>query len=248
MQHDPGDIDPAPDAPAPPRKSTRLAVTWLRENSASWDRARFRAVIDAPLGPDLARTIAHRRAVLRLHAPAPLPGHYGKEAVTAQTLAIPPAYGTVLHNLARSIDARLIVEDGAGFGISSMYLAAAARQAMGGTLISFEIGDHAHHAAASVALIDPGARVVQGDFAGFSRHLSGSARIDMAFVDAVHDCDSILRSCRSLSGWMAPRSMIVVDDLSHSPSARDGFRTLMRMEQHDFVCLVNQRLGVLIRG
>lgn len=259
MDQTPGDttLPETPDAPAPKPGAGRFAVTYLRETSDAWDRARFRKVIETRADPAEFAAIANRRAVLRHYAPRPLHGSYGGHAhpgregpgmVTSDTLAISPAYGAVLYNLARSINARLMVEDGAGFGISSMYLALAAQQAEGGTLLSFEISDYAQLAQASVALVDPGSRVIHGDFAGFPRHLSGGAQIGLAFIDAMHDKDAMLRSFKSLIGWMAPTSMIVVDDLSYSESAREGFRAMMRMEHHDFVCIVNKRFGVLIKG
>ena len=238
---------------APSGKPMPLKVTYLRENSANWDRSRFRKHLDAaPNSPALAE-IAHRRNALRSLAPHPLHQSYqapnrSPARVTPDLLAISPAYGAVLFNLARSIEARLILEDGAGFGISSMYLAAAARQAGGGMLLSFEISDYATHAQASVNLVDPGSRVIKGSFAGFPAHLSGAAQVDFAFIDSMHDKVSMLRSFRSLIGWMAPQSIIVVDDLSYSDSAREGFRCMMRMGHHDFVAIVNNRFGVLIRG
>lgn len=244
-------------APRPKPAKSHLAVTYLRESSPVWNRARLRKVIETPADPETTGVIAHRRAVLRHYAPQVLHNSYGGQAhpgregaglVSSDTLSISPAYGAVLYNLARSIDARLIVEDGAGFGISSMYLAAAARETQGGTLLSFEISGYAALAQASVNLVDPASRVIQGDFTNFNRHLSGTAQISFAFIDAVHEKDSMLRSFKSLIGWMAPKSMIVVDDLSYSESAREAFRTMIRMELYDFVCIVNNRFGVLIRG
>lgn len=242
--------------PAVARKN-RFTVTYLRENSPSWNRTRFRSVLEAEIEPEIQAEIGRRRTVLRNYAPTPLHHSYickshagrdGPRLVTSDILAISPAYGVVLYNLARSIEAGLILEAGAGFGISSMYLAAAARRAAGGTLLSFEISNYAAIAQASVNLIDPGSRVIEGDFACFSSYLVGATEVDLAFIDAVHEKDAMLRSFRSLIGWMARRSMIIVDDLSYSESSREAFRYMMRMEYHDFVCIVNQRFGVLIKG
>lgn len=256
----PADADPAPEENGQtegPTEGGRFTVTYLRESSPHWNRARFRKVLEAPIEPADLAEIGRRRIALRSYAPQPLHESYagrhhaGADAegqVTADLLSVSPAYGAVLYNLARSIDAKLLVENGAGFGISSMYLAAAARRAEGGTLLSFEISDYARIAQASVNLVDPGSRVVQGDFACFPGHLAGTAAIDLAFIDAMHDRDSMLRAFKSLIGWMAPQSIIIVDDLYYSESSREGFRCMMRMELHDFVCIVNKRFGVLIRG
>lgn len=234
----------------------RLPVTYLREKSSTWDRVRFREVLETEIDPDTLGEITHRRIALRNFAPWRLHEAYDGNAhsghppiaVTSDIVSISPAYGAVLYNLARSVNAKLILEDGAGFGISSMYLAAAAREEQGGILLSFEISNYSQLAQASVNLVDPGSRVVQDDFACFPSHLAGAAQVDFAFIDAMHEKDSMLRSFKSLSGWMSPQSIIVVDDLSYSESARDGFKAMMRMEQHNFVCIVNQRFGVLIRG
>lgn len=236
--------------------SAKMKVTFLRETSTTWDRSRFRKVIERKINPDILKLIAHRRAVLRHFAPQQLHPSYrerqhvgASQLVTADTLAISPAYGAVLYNLAHEAKPRLILEDGAGFGISSMYLASALRRQEGDSLLSFEISpNYAGIAQASVNLIDSSSRVLQEDFASFPQHLAGLAQVGFAFVDAVHERDSMLRSFKTLMGWMAPKSMIVVDDLSYSESAREGFRAMMRMEHHDFVCIVNQRLGILIKG
>ncbi|WP_051416305.1 class I SAM-dependent methyltransferase [Paracoccus sp. J55] len=257
QSHKEGEPAPTPVAAPAGAGESRFAVTYLRENSPTWDRARFRAVLGGEIEPETQAEIGRRRTALRNYAPSPLHRSYGGKShagregpglVTSDILAISPAYGAVLYNLARSIEAGLILEAGAGFGISSMYLAAAARRAEGGTLLSFEISDYAAIAQASVNLIDPGSRVVQGDFACFPSYLAGAAEVDLAFIDAVHEKDAMLRSFRSLIGWMARRSMIIVDDLSYSESSREAFRCMMRMEHHDFVCIVNRRFGVLIKG
>lgn len=259
MMTQPEDAESTPEETVPQQASPeapRFAVTYLREKSQGWNRARFRKVLEAQVDPAELVEIGRRRIALRNYAPSPLHASYagqyhsggGPEGqVTADLLSVSPAYGAVLYNLARSIDAKLLVENGAGFGISSMYLAAAARKAEGGTLLSFEISDYAQIAQASVALVDPGSRVVQGNFSCFPAHLAGAAEIDLAFIDAMHDKDNILRAFKSLIGWMAPQSIIIVDDVYYSESSREGFRNMMRMELHDFVCIVNKRFGVLIK-
>ncbi|MER9656852.1 O-methyltransferase [Mesorhizobium sp. M0152] len=53
-------------------------------------------------------------------------------------LAVSPETGTLLYMLARSSGARVIIEFGTSFGISSLYLAAALRDNGGGRLITTE--------------------------------------------------------------------------------------------------------------
>ncbi|MBZ9813429.1 O-methyltransferase [Mesorhizobium sp. CA7] len=53
-------------------------------------------------------------------------------------LAVSPETGTLLYMLARSTGARIIVEFGTSFGISTLYLAAALRDNGGGRLITTE--------------------------------------------------------------------------------------------------------------
>ncbi|TGR90003.1 O-methyltransferase, partial [bacterium M00.F.Ca.ET.191.01.1.1] len=51
-------------------------------------------------------------------------------------LAVSPETGTLLYMLARSSGARVIIEFGTSFGISTLYLAAALRDNGGGRLIT----------------------------------------------------------------------------------------------------------------
>ncbi|RUT81439.1 O-methyltransferase, partial [Mesorhizobium sp. USDA-HM6] len=53
-------------------------------------------------------------------------------------LAVSPETGTLLYMLARSSGARVIIEFGTSFGISTLYLAAALRDNGGGRLITTE--------------------------------------------------------------------------------------------------------------
>ena len=240
----------------PPRKSPSggqrvLPVVYVTETSATWDRARFRRTIDAPSrNPAIAR-IARRREELAGLGEQKLHGSYNPDTtkdmggiVSPRMISIPPRYGTAIYMLATEMKARRILEAGAGFGISSMYLAAAARNA-GGSLTAFEIAPYATQAQASVAEVCDRSQVIRADFDTFATHLPGRDGIDFAFIDARHDADSILRSYKAVLGWLRPRAMIVIDDMWYSASSRLAWQEIVRRNDFGFAAIVNRRLAVL---
>lgn len=98
-------------------------------------------------------------------------------------LAVSPAEGRLLYLLARGVRATSIVEFGASFGISTIYLAAAARD-NGGRLITTEVHP-AKCAAARETLADAGLSEVSTVLEGDAREtLPGvAAGFDFAFLD-----------------------------------------------------------------
>ncbi len=229
----------------------KFDVFFNRCRSERWSRSKFiDAIHGSPKNP-LLPEISRRRSELNDMPAQNLHSSYqaksgggGPKSVRSKIISLPPSYGKVLYLLASMSKAHLLVEAGSGFGVSSMYLAAAARSC-GGILFSFEIAQYADIARDSVSLICPKSRVINADFNYFNSHLSADSNVDFAFIDAKHDADSILRGHKNLKGWLSSKAMIVVDDISYSESSKYAWRKLVRDEEFGFAASVNGRLGVL---
>ncbi|TPO11291.1 O-methyltransferase [Mesorhizobium sp. B1-1-5] len=97
--------------------------------------ARLFKEADAATSPAIARYSREERTRL-LHSKIEYREFYG--SLKDLWLAVSPETGTLLYMLARSTGARIIVEFGTSFGISTLYLAAALRDNGGGRLITTE--------------------------------------------------------------------------------------------------------------
>ncbi|MBZ9844482.1 O-methyltransferase [Mesorhizobium sp. CA5] len=97
--------------------------------------ARLFKEADAATSPAIARYSREERTRL-LHSKTEYRQFYG--SLKNLWLAVSPETGTLLYMLARSTGARIIVEFGTSFGISTLYLAAALRDNDGGRLITTE--------------------------------------------------------------------------------------------------------------
>ncbi|TPM01191.1 O-methyltransferase [Mesorhizobium sp. B2-3-11] len=97
--------------------------------------ARLFEEANAATSPAMARYSHEERARL-LNSKTEYREFYG--SIKDLWLAVSPETGTLLYMLARSTGARIIVEFGTSFGISTLYLAAALRDNGGGRLITTE--------------------------------------------------------------------------------------------------------------
>lgn len=239
------------------KDATPHSVVVIRDASEHWTAKSFKDCVEArPKNPLLER-IAKRRQQLSKIAPRPLDQSYsgslvktsgaGANMVHPKTISLPPAYGQIIYMLCSRHKARLILEGGAGFGISTMYLSAAANNVSGGKVVSFEIAQYADVAQRSADMMAGNAHVYRDDFLNFHLHIDAKSVIDFAFIDSRHDEDAIVRSIKTLSGWLSERGMIVIDDINYSESSRNGFNAVIQSETFSFVALINTRLGVLAK-
>lgn len=97
--------------------------------------ARLFKEADAATSPAFAG-FSHEDQARLLHSKTEYVDFYGR--LKDLWLAVSPETGTLLYMLARSSGARIIIEFGTSFGISTLYLAAALRDNGGGHLITTE--------------------------------------------------------------------------------------------------------------
>jgi len=232
--------------------STPLRLVVERNHSTTWDIPSLRRLLNrTPINPQLEIIQNRRRELARL-SPRALHDSYSKELtkenggkVTPRQISLPPRYGKILYMLASRSHAKVILEAGSGFGISSMYLALAA-QNTGGKLLSYEIASYARIAAASVKLVSDTAEIHNADFDGFGMSIDATCLVDFCFIDARHEDNSLVRSFRNIRGWMSDHSMIVVDDIGYSGDSRAGWQHIAEAgTEFGFVATINDRFGLM---
>lgn len=132
-------------------------------------------------------------------------------------LAVSPETGTLLYMLARSTQARSIIEFGASFGISTLHLAAALRDNGGGRLITTEF-EPSKVALASGHLLEAGladlVELRQGD-ALQTLAADLPERIDLVLLDGAKALYSDILAL--LESRLRPGSLIVADNADHCP-------------------------------
>ncbi|MHA7119592.1 O-methyltransferase [Achromobacter xylosoxidans] len=132
-------------------------------------------------------------------------------------LAVSPETGTLLYMLARSTQARSIIEFGASFGISTLHLAAALRDNGGGRLITTEF-EPSKVALASGHLLEAGladlVELRQGD-ALQTLAADLPERIDLVLLDGAKALYSDILAL--LESRLRPGALIVADNADYCP-------------------------------
>ncbi|WP_323766840.1 O-methyltransferase [Marinovum sp.] len=132
-------------------------------------------------------------------------------------LAVSPDEGRLLYILARAIKAGRIVEFGASYGISSLYLAAAARD-NAGTLITTEVHPDkcaALRATFAATELADAITLLEGDARETLRPVSGP--IDMLFLDGWKS--AYLPIFELLRPSLRAGALIVADNCTHAAAA-----------------------------
>jgi predicted O-methyltransferase YrrM len=127
-------------------------------------------------------------------------------------LPVSRAQGNMLYLVARSIEARRIVEFGTSFGVSTIYLAAAIKDIGGGVVVGSEI-EPTKHAKAEEHLREAGllehTDVRLGD--ALETLASVEAPIDMVLLDGWKD--GYLRILKLLTPKLRPRAVVLADNI-----------------------------------
>lgn len=141
-------------------------------------------------------------------------------------------YSTIYFRLASAFHAGTIVELGTSFGINTLYLA----QTPGATVTTFE-GAPAIADIAGLTFEFAGSRnirLVVGDIdKTLPDFLQYTRRVDFAFIDANHRYGPTLRYFGWLLSKVHERSVMIVDDIYHSPEMARAWK---EMKRHRLVC------------
>jgi predicted O-methyltransferase YrrM len=180
------------------------------------------------LAPEVARTLdrLHRSArvdLLRIALIAPLvvPDFFGlrrsddarlSHRMRSTYLPVSRSQGQMLYLVARSIEAKRIVEFGTSFGISTIYLASAVKDNGGGVVVGSELDPSKHERAREhlrQAGLDGFADVRLGD--ALKTLADVEAPIDMVLLDGWKD--SYLPILKLLAPKLRPRAVVLADNI-----------------------------------
>jgi predicted O-methyltransferase YrrM len=159
--------------------------------------------------------------------------------------AVPRAQGVLLYMLARASKARHIVEFGCSYGVSTLYLGAAARDE-GGRVVTTEIDDDKCEVAEQhfrSAGLSAHITVLRGDALSSLRTLDSP--VDLLFLDGVKH---LYLPVLELLGSRLHRGSLVVADNAELPAVRPLLRALQD-PQNGYVCtsLERGRMAVAYR-
>jgi len=180
------------------------------------------------LAPSVAQTLdrLHRRARtdlfrIALVAPLVVPDFFGLRKVDDTRLShrmrsvyvpVSRSQGQMLYLIARSIDARRIVEFGTSFGISTLYLASAVKDNGGGVVVGSELEPSKHAKALEhlrEAELDAFTDVRLGD--ALKTLADVEAPVDMVLLDGWKD--TYLPVLKVLQPKLRPRAVVLADNI-----------------------------------
>jgi predicted O-methyltransferase YrrM len=200
--------------------------------------------------PAVARTLdgLHRRArfdMVRVAFVAPLvvPDFFGLRRVDDERLSrrmrrtflpVSRSQGEMLYLVARSIDARRIVEFGTSFGISTLYLAAAVKDNGGGVVVGSEL-EPSKHAKACEHLrragLDAYAEVRLGD--ALKTLADVEAPVDMVLLDGWKD--GYVPMIELLTPKLRPKAVVLADNIFTFRKTLRPYVERMQSGAHGFV-------------
>jgi predicted O-methyltransferase YrrM len=200
--------------------------------------------------PEVARTLdrLHRRARvdlarIALVAPFVVPDFFGlrksDDAVLSRRmrrtfLPVSRSQGHMLYLVARSIEARRIVEFGTSFGISTIYMAAAVKDNGGGMVTGSEL-EPSKHAKAEEHLREAGlaafADVRLGD--ALKTLANVEAPVDMVLLDGWKD--AYLPVLKLLEPKLRPRAVVLADNIYTFKKALRPYVEYVQSEANGFV-------------
>lgn len=151
-------------------------------------------------------------------------------------IPVDPAQGRALYQFARARRARHIVEFGASFGISTIYLAAAVRDNGGGRIVTTEIEPGKIERAREHwrrAGVDPEIQLLEGDALQTLRLVSQP--IDLLFLDGWKD--ACLPVLQLLEPHLAPGACIFCDDVKAFRKTLQPYVDYVRSRPLNYVSL-----------
>ncbi len=152
----------------------------------------------------------------------------------ATYLPVSRSQGQMLYLVARSIDARRIVEFGTSFGISTIYLAAAVKDNGGGVVIGSEL-EPSKHAKANEHLRETGldqfADVRLGDALKTLADVQGP--IDLVLLDGWKD--AYLPVLELLTPKLRPKAVVLADNIFTFKKALRPYVEYVQSGEHGFV-------------
>jgi predicted O-methyltransferase YrrM len=206
--------------------------------------------VSSLLVPEVARTLdrLHKNARtdlfrIALVAPLVVPDFFGFRKVDDSRLSrrmrsvyvpVSRSQGHLLYLVARSIDARRIVEFGTSFGISTLYLASAVKDNGGGVVVGSENEPSKHERAR--------AHLEEAGLAAFADVRLGDAMRTLATVEAPIDMvlldgwkDMYLPILEMLQPKLRPRAVVLADNIFTFRKALRSYVEYVQSPENGFV-------------
>jgi predicted O-methyltransferase YrrM len=165
-------------------------------------------------------------------------------------LSLPPVWGGFLFRLVRRLRPASCLELGTGLGVSAAYQAAALEANGAGRLITVDTAEHARSAERGFAELglDHRAELLIGP-PGESLELAlgRAAPVDFALLDADHSEEATLRDFAAIVPRLAPRAVVVLDDIAWTPGMRRAWKAL-RLREEVALAVGLRRLGIVAIG
>jgi predicted O-methyltransferase YrrM len=211
--------------------------------------------------PAVARTLARLHEAADVNDPAVLANVHGEwaksggapsEGAAAHLLdeafiSVSPEAGRLLYILTRAANAKSIVEFGTSFGISTIYLASAARD-NGGRVITTELNAGKARKAAehlAEAGLSEHVEIRQGDALETLRDLSA---VEFLLLDGWKNL--YLPVLRVVEPKLGARGLVVADDLDLFPEVHKPYLEYIRDPQNGYLSVevpMGDRLDVAVR-
>jgi predicted O-methyltransferase YrrM len=158
----------------------------------------------------------------------------------------PAVNGTLFAWLAEQRAPDIVVEFGTAFGVSGMYWLTGLKRAGGGWLFTYEPNtDWSAIADASLAAISPDYTLTEGMFEDNAAATLAPASCDIAFIDAIHTSDFVLRQWQVLTPFMRPGGLVLFDDIGFSKDMAQCWDSLAAMPEAKASLRFGNRLGIV---
>lgn len=141
----------------------------------------------------------------------------------------------------------LIVEFGTAFGVSGMYWLAGIEANGSGHMLTFEPNPiWADIARSNLARISDKFTLTVGTFEDNLAVVDQfPAKIDMAFIDAIHTSDFVFAQLDLVERRCAPGAIIILDDITFSDDMRACWRTVSKRDRYTAIAEIGGRSGLI---
>ena len=143
-----------------------------------------------------------------------------------------------------------IIEFGAAFGISGMYWLAGLEENAAGVLYTFEPnGEWAAIAEHNLKRIGGRFKLTVGTFEeSVDTSMPQDKLIDLAFIDAIHTTEFVIKQLELVIERSAPGAIIVLDDIDFSDDMRHCWSIVSRDPRFVASAVVGARIGIVELG
>lgn len=227
-------------------------ATWVKKGDGSWLAQHLGGATVRPASTPFSSRIEKLADQTDRMGPQPLWDGYGADNVAGDTrmpsgVRTTATMGNFYSWLVRARQPGVIVEFGTAFGVSGMYFLAGLEANGKGTLLTFEPNEVWRRMA--VACLEKiGTRFVSvaGTFEDrIDAALPAGARIDMAFIDAIHTSAFVTPQLELVMARCSDRALVILDDIDFSDDMRSCWNRVARDARFVSSVALGQRVGLL---